>query len=61
MTTKDKGNSNSNFVFTMGGQIKNDPTIFHVQITSPKYCTLKSGTISNMCLKGSGPKINPNK
>ena len=41
MTTKDKGNSNSNFVFTMGGQIKNDPTIFNVQITSPKYGTQK--------------------
>jgi len=35
-------------------------TIFHVQITSQKYCTQNSGTISDMCLIGSGPKFQPN-
>ena len=52
---------NSNSGFTLWGQIKNDPTIFHVQIISPKYYGWKSGILSHMCLDGSGPNCNPNK
>ena len=46
-------------VSLLWGQIKKVLTIFHIQITSPKYCTQKSGTISNICLNGSGPKFSP--
>ena len=59
--TKGKLNTNSNVGLQLFWKRKYTSTIFYVQITSPKYCTKKSDTISDMCLIGSGPKFIPNK